>query len=62
MFYTEVSNDKFNEMKFDQNEINMKFGQILMYLIANISSMFLAQCCRLETSSGLFYDFNEMAI
>ena len=40
----------------------MKFGQILMYLITNISNMFLAQCWRLETSSRPFYDFNEMAI
>ena len=40
----------------------MKFGQILVYLIANISNMSLAQCWRLETSSRPFYDFNKMAI
>ena len=42
--------------------IKMKFGQILMHLITNISNMFLAQCWRLETSSRPFYDSNEMAI
>ena len=41
--------------------IKMKFGQVLVYLITNISNMFLAQCCRRETSSRIFY-FNEMRI
>ena len=42
--------------------IKMKFGQILVYLITNLSIMFLVQCWRLETSSRPFHDFNEMAI
>ena len=40
----------------------MKFGQILLYLITNISSIVLVQCWRLGTSSRLFYDVNEMTI
>ena len=40
----------------------MKFGQILLYLVTNISNMFLAKYWRPETSSGSFYDFDEMAI
>ena len=40
----------------------MKFGQILVYLVTNISDMPLAQCYELETSSRTFYDFNEMTI
>ena len=40
----------------------MEFSQILMYLITNISNMFLAQSWRLETSSRPFHDFNEMTI
>ena len=39
-----------------------EFGQILVYLTANVSNMFLAQCWRLEISSRPFYDFNEMAV
>ena len=39
------------------NTIKMKFGQILLYLITNISNIFLSQCWRLETSSMLFYYF-----
>ena len=42
--------------------VKMKFGQILVYLITNISNMFLAQCWIRETSSRLFYDFVEMTI
>ena len=42
--------------------IKMKLGQILVYLIANISNMFLTQYWRLETSSRSFYGFNEMTI
>ena len=42
--------------------IRMKFGQILMYLVTNISKMFLAQCWRLETISRPLHDFNEMTI
>ena len=36
----------------------MKFGQILLC----ISSTFLAECWRLETSSRLFYDFVKITI
>ena len=35
----------------------MKFGQILVCCMTNISNMFLDECWRLETSSRLFYDF-----
>ena len=41
-----------------QNEI----GQILVYLKANISNMFLAQYWKIGTSSRSFYAFNEMKI
>ena len=37
--------------------IKMKFGQILVCCMTNISNVFLAECWRLETSSRLFYDF-----
>ena len=37
--------------------IKMKFGQILVCCMTNISNMFLAECWRLETSSRLFYYF-----
>ena len=40
----------------------MKFGQILVCCMTNISNMFLAQCWRLETSSRPFYDFIKTAI
>ena len=40
----------------------MKFGQILEYCMTNISSMFLAQCWRLETSPRPLYDFTEIAV
>ena len=40
----------------------MKFGQLLVCCMTNISDMFLAECWRLETSSMLFYDFIEMTI
>ena len=40
----------------------MKFGQILVCCMTNISNMFLVECWRLETSSRLFYDFVKMAI
>ena len=42
--------------------IKMKFGQILLCCMINISSMFLAECWRLGTSSRFFYDFIKMAI
>ena len=37
----------------------MKFGQILVCCMTNISNMFLAEDWRLETSCRLFYDFVE---
>ena len=40
----------------------MKFGQILVCCMTNISNMFLAECWGLETSSRLFYDFIKVAI
>ena len=40
----------------------MKFGQILVRCMANISNMFLAECGGLKTSSRLFYDFIKMTI
>ena len=42
--------------------IKMKFGQILVCCMTNISNMFLAQCWRLETSPRPFYDFIKMTI
>ena len=42
--------------------IKMKFGQILVCCVTNISNMFLTECWRLETSSRLFYDFIKMTI
>ena len=42
--------------------IKMKFGQILVCCMTNISNMFLAECWRLETSSRLFYDFIKITI
>ena len=42
--------------------IKMKFDQILVCCMTNISNMFLAECWRLETSSRLFYDFIKMTI
>ena len=40
----------------------MKFGQILVCCMTNISNMFLTECWRLETSSRLFYDFIKITI
>ena len=40
----------------------MKFGQILVCCMTNISNMFLGECWRLETSFRLFYDFIKMTI
>ena len=42
--------------------VKMKFGQILVCCMTNISNMFLGECWLLETSSRLFYDFIKMAI
>ena len=42
--------------------IKMKFGQLLVCCMTNISDMFLAECWRLGTSSRLFYDFIKMTI
>ena len=40
----------------------MKFGQILVCCMTNISNMFLVDCWRLETSCRHFYDFIKMTI
>ena len=40
----------------------VKFGQIVVYCMRNISNLFLAQCWRLETNSRLFYFFIKMTI
>ena len=40
----------------------MKFGQILVCCMKNISNMVLAHCRRLGTSSRPFYDFIAMPI
>ena len=40
----------------------MKFGQILVCCLINISNVFLDQCWRLETSSRPYYDFIKMTI
>ena len=45
-----------------QSPIKMKFGQILVYSVTNISNMFLAECSGLEASSRLCYDFIKMTI
>ena len=42
--------------------IKIKFGQILVCSMTNISNMLLVECWRLETSPRLFYDFIKMAI
>ena len=42
--------------------IKMKFGQILVCCMKNISNMFLAECWRLESSPSLFYDFIKITI
>ena len=42
--------------------IKIKFSQILVCCMTNISNLFLAECCRLETSSRLFYDFIKIKI
>ena len=44
------------------SNIKMKFGQVLVCCIKNISNMFLAQSLRLETSSRPFYDFIKMKL
>ena len=40
----------------------MKFGQILVRCMKNITDIFFAECWILETSSRLFYDFIKMTI
>ena len=44
------------------SNIKMKFGQILVCWMRNISNMFSTQCWRLKTSSRPFYDFIEITI
>ena len=40
----------------------MKFGELLVWCMTDISNMDLAQCKWLETSSRSFYDFIKMLI
>ena len=40
----------------------MKFGQVIVCCMTNVSNMFLAECWGLEASSRLFYDFIKVAI
>ena len=42
--------------------IKMKFGDILVCCMRNISNMFLDQCWRLETSSRPLYGFIKMTV
>ena len=42
--------------------IKMKFGQILVCCMTNISNIILAECWRLKTSSRLFHDFIKITI
>ena len=42
--------------------VKMKFGQMLVCYMTNISNTFFPKCWRLETSSRLFYDFIKMTI
>ena len=45
-----------------KSPIKMKFGQILVCCMTNISNIFLAECWRLETCCRFFYDFIKMII
>ena len=40
----------------------MKFGQLLVCCMTNISNMFLVHCWKLETSSRPISDFIKMTI
>ena len=40
----------------------MKFGQILVCCMTNITNIYLAEYLKLKTSSRLFYDFIKMTI
>ena len=44
------------------SHIKMKFGELLVCCMTDISNMFLTECCRLETSFRLFYDFIKITI
>ena len=44
------------------SHIKMKFGELLVCCMTDISNMFLTECWRLETSFRLFYDFIKMTI
>ena len=44
------------------NTIKMKFDQILMFCMTDISNIFLTQCWKLETSSRPSYDVIKMTI
>ena len=49
-------------MLISLTSVKMRFGQILVCCMANISNIYLAECWRLETSSRLFYDFIKVRI
>ena len=44
------------------SHIKMKFGELLVCCMTDISNMFLTECWRLETSFRLFYDFIKITI
>ena len=50
-------------VSFDSiSTIKMKYGHILVYCLANISDMLLAQSWKMEISSRPFYGFIKMTI
>ena len=49
-------------ISFELCTIKMKFSQILVCCMTNISNMILAQCYRLKISSRSFYDFIKKAL
>ena len=50
------------EVTLTLTNIKLKFGQILVCCMTNISSMLLVQSWRLETSSRAFYEFIKTKI
>ena len=42
--------------------IKMKFGQVIVQLMTNMSDLFVALLGKLKTSYRLFYDFDKMAL
>ena len=49
-------------LNLESSTIKMKFGQILVCSMKSMSSIFLAQCWTLGTSSKPFYDFIKMTV